>query len=158
MQDSNITQDDTLYCPKCAYNLAALPENRCPECGETFDPDDLRRRVAEYAKSRSAGRIVLLLLVGPAVFLGATGFEFVTNVASGGFFAFTGGGLGLILAIVNTVVSARRVIRPHPFLPITGSQHVAGFFLGLGFFLAQMFFSFLGCGFCVWVSFSAGVH
>ena len=32
----------TLYCPKCSYNLSNLTENRCPECGEAFDPDTLR--------------------------------------------------------------------------------------------------------------------
>jgi hypothetical protein len=32
-----------LCCPQCAYNLTGLTENRCPECGTQFDPDDLRR-------------------------------------------------------------------------------------------------------------------
>ena len=27
-------------CLGCAYILDYLPENRCPECGRTFDPDD----------------------------------------------------------------------------------------------------------------------
>ena len=27
-----------LKCPECDYNLAGLPENRCPECGLEFDP------------------------------------------------------------------------------------------------------------------------
>lgn len=25
-------------CPNCGYLLYGLPENRCPECGQTFDP------------------------------------------------------------------------------------------------------------------------
>ncbi|UCC29755.1 MAG: hypothetical protein JSU86_16310 [Phycisphaerales bacterium] len=28
------------YCRNCLYNLRGLPENRCPECGSAFDPED----------------------------------------------------------------------------------------------------------------------
>jgi hypothetical protein len=34
----NAETKKTLYCPVCGYNLAGLPENRCPECGQTFSP------------------------------------------------------------------------------------------------------------------------
>jgi len=29
-----------LRCQKCGYNLAGLPEHRCPECGSPFNLDD----------------------------------------------------------------------------------------------------------------------
>ncbi|MBP7936872.1 MAG: hypothetical protein KA354_19700 [Phycisphaerae bacterium] len=35
--------DSGLCCPHCEYNLTGLTENRCPECGLQFDPDELRR-------------------------------------------------------------------------------------------------------------------
>ncbi len=31
-----------LKCPRCGYDVRGLPENRCPECGNFFDPDELR--------------------------------------------------------------------------------------------------------------------
>ena len=31
----------TMYCRGCEYILDGLDRNRCPECGRTFDPDDL---------------------------------------------------------------------------------------------------------------------
>lgn len=35
--------DSGLRCPQCEYNLTGLTENRCPECGEAFDLEELRR-------------------------------------------------------------------------------------------------------------------
>lgn len=37
--------DSGLRCPACEYNLTGLAENRCPECGCAFDPDELRARL-----------------------------------------------------------------------------------------------------------------
>ncbi|MBX3358488.1 MAG: hypothetical protein KF745_08670 [Phycisphaeraceae bacterium] len=34
--------DPALPCPVCEYDLSGLPENRCPECGSAFTPDDVR--------------------------------------------------------------------------------------------------------------------
>lgn len=35
--------DTGLRCPRCDYNLTGLTRARCPECGETFDWDEVRR-------------------------------------------------------------------------------------------------------------------
>jgi ribosomal protein L37E len=32
----------SMYCRTCGYVLLGLRENRCPECGRPFDPDDVR--------------------------------------------------------------------------------------------------------------------
>jgi hypothetical protein len=57
----------SLHCPTCGYNLTGLPENRCPECGLTFSPDELRTVVPQYLK---VGRRAMMyyLLSAPLAF------------------------------------------------------------------------------------------
>ncbi len=43
----NVSEID-LHCPSCGYILRGLPEPRCPECGEIFDP----REVVDEALGR----------------------------------------------------------------------------------------------------------
>jgi len=38
--------DTGMRCPRCEYNLTGLTDPRCPECGTTFDWDDIRRAAA----------------------------------------------------------------------------------------------------------------
>ena len=37
----SITAELELLCPHCEYDLRGLPDNRCPECGGTFDPEEV---------------------------------------------------------------------------------------------------------------------
>lgn len=57
----------TLYCPKCGYNLTALTENRCPECGNGFDPQVLLKRQANSVSTRSVVLQLIFVPVGFAV-------------------------------------------------------------------------------------------
>lgn len=43
-------------CPSCAYNLRGLVVERCPECGEPFDPAKLSDTQIPWAHRRSIGR------------------------------------------------------------------------------------------------------
>lgn len=46
-----------LFCPNCAYDLRAIPSNRCPECGETFDRTTLAVSRIPWTHRRELGRI-----------------------------------------------------------------------------------------------------
>lgn len=43
---------EPVRCVGCGYILEGLPENRCPECGRRFDPQDQRT----YCTTRVSGR------------------------------------------------------------------------------------------------------
>lgn len=48
------SEEPTRFCLNCEYALDGLPENRCPECGEPFDPDD----ESTYRDPRAEPRLV----------------------------------------------------------------------------------------------------
>jgi len=54
-----------MFCRQCGYNLHGLPENRCPECGQAFDPNNPKtywRHAATLSRRRWAKRIIVALL------------------------------------------------------------------------------------------------
>ncbi len=57
-----------LFCPKCDYNLTGLTENRCPECGTVFDPEELARLFASSLKRIGLPVFVFHLLWPPGLF------------------------------------------------------------------------------------------
>ncbi len=60
------------YCRRCSYPLRGLPEQRCPECGQAFDPGDPKTYTRTSAQRRRARRLVIG--VATVVALGALGF------------------------------------------------------------------------------------
>lgn len=50
-----------MWCLECGYSLHGLPECRCPECGQPFDPADATTFIA---KLRSGGRYFAAAIVG----------------------------------------------------------------------------------------------
>lgn len=65
-----------MFCRHCGYNLHGLPENRCAECGRTFDPNN-RKSYSTHSGSPSRRRwarrivvsfIAIILLAGAGAF------------------------------------------------------------------------------------------
>jgi hypothetical protein len=53
-----------MYCRECGYDLRGLPEPRCPECGNTFDPRD-PTTFLEDPKRPSGAWLVVATYVAP---------------------------------------------------------------------------------------------
>jgi hypothetical protein len=47
-----IMSNEALHCLNCGYNLTGLSEQRCPECGEPFDPARILYLQRVYGKFR----------------------------------------------------------------------------------------------------------
>jgi len=64
-----------MFCRQCGYNLYGLPENRCPECGRTFEPNNPKtffKHSGSLARRRWAKRIVVAV-VAFIILAGAAG-------------------------------------------------------------------------------------
>ncbi|HEX3357436.1 MAG TPA: hypothetical protein VHS31_10735 [Tepidisphaeraceae bacterium] len=61
-------------CPSCGYNLRGLSSNRCPECGEQFDPEKLAAANIPWLKRAAIGtwaaywQTVLFAMIHPLDF------------------------------------------------------------------------------------------
>ncbi len=71
---SSQPKEPELCCLVCDYNLTGLPENRCPECGEPFDPEELRERVKSAPRRISLFGAVVLFAWPAGLFFLATLF------------------------------------------------------------------------------------
>lgn len=69
--------EPTTFCLACGYALRGLPEHRCPECGQTFDPDD----PATYRGPKPRTEAVTLVVVYLIPFL--AGVLFCTLIGAG---------------------------------------------------------------------------
>lgn len=87
-----------LKCWTCGYDLTGLTERRCPECGEPFDPGELRHLYSKASRDR-AWRLVLVrhIALVLAVFLACSGLscgvrEYYERTAANGMHYYAEGG------------------------------------------------------------------
>ena len=52
-----------MRCLECGYRLIHLTENRCPECGRAFDPNDPE----SFLSKRVSGTLYLIAAILPAI-------------------------------------------------------------------------------------------
>lgn len=52
-----------LPCPNCGYNVAIIPHDRCPECGQRFDRRELRRSHARAEQMHLWQPLTLILTI-----------------------------------------------------------------------------------------------
>jgi rubredoxin len=64
---------DERFCPRCGYYLHGLAENRCPECGRTFDPNELTPPPRPITEQRTFITLCTIGLYCCQLFLGVGG-------------------------------------------------------------------------------------
>ena len=67
--------DGDLYCPQCGYNLRAIPENRCPECGFGYNREGIESLCVMEAHKRNVilHRVLMLSTVSACSALASLG-------------------------------------------------------------------------------------
>jgi hypothetical protein len=97
-----------LKCPVCGYDLRGLSENRCPECGKSFDPTKLQ--ITHETQTRET-LSVLAAVFGAKIFISLLVFLIL--------------GVPFVLAVVensNAVIAYSNWLRCVPFVLLLGLQ------------------------------------
>ncbi len=114
-----MTSQEMMHCLNCGYNLRGLPENRCPECGQPFNPDDSE---TYRSRPRSGSVLLWLSLLSVALFalpLAAAGLADAKVIRIPFFLSGLGSAMmvcGLVLALVTTSRSVRVLRQPRGLL------------------------------------------
>lgn len=114
---SDPSSSTVLRCPACDYNLTGLPQNRCPECGNEFDPHELASLLGSAPPMRIRemflrlvwlpGSIVCISVLSASALLLSSGPPFTI------FFTCMAVGCGIVvvpLTMMNVVSMTPRIV------------------------------------------------
>ena len=75
----------TMRCKHCRYRLENLPDNRCPECGEAFDPKERRKAARREVRRRDdlLGGVLFFAIYMAGAFGTCIGSTVVIDMMSG---------------------------------------------------------------------------
>jgi hypothetical protein len=108
-----------MRCLGCGYDLRGLPENRCPECGRPFAPNDPRTYTPvglpsdAFAQAAILGALLTVPGVGLLALKAIVGGPPRWLCALGFFFGLA----GVSISIVMAGASGRRLLRHNRQLP-----------------------------------------